>query len=41
MKEGLVLMEAFSIIFNKVILSMNVDQIHLIILIKNYQSGTQ
>ena len=36
MKEGLVLIEAFSIIFNKVILSMNVEQIHLITLIKKY-----
>ena len=41
MKEDLALIEAFSIIFNKVILSMNVEQIHLIILIKNYQSGSQ
>ena len=41
MKEDLVLIEAFSIIFNKVILSMNVEQIHLIILIKKYQSGSQ
>ena len=41
MKEDLVLIEAFSIIFNKVILPMNVEQIHLIILIKKYQSGSQ
>ena len=43
MKKDLVLIEAFSIIFNifyylPVILSMNVEQIHLIILIKKYQS---
>ena len=36
MKEDLVLIEVFSIIFNKVILPMNVEQIHLIILIKKY-----
>ena len=41
MKEDLALIEAFSIIFNKVILSMNVKQIHLIIRIKKYQSGSQ
>ena len=41
MKEDLVLIEAFSIVFNKVILSMNVKQMHLIILIKKYQSGSQ
>ena len=41
MKEDLVLIEAFSIIFNKVILSLNVKQINLIILIKKYQSGSQ
>ena len=41
MKEDLVLIEAFSIIFKKVILSMHVKQIHLIILMKNYQSGSQ
>ena len=41
MKEDLVLIEAFSIIFNKVVLSMNVKQIHLNILIKKYQSGSQ
>ena len=41
MKDYLVLIEAFSIIFNKVILSMNVKQIHLFILIKKYQSGSQ
>ena len=41
MKEDLVLIEAFSIVFHKVILSMNVEQIHLIILIKKYQKGSQ
>ena len=41
MKEDLVLIEAFSIIFNKVILSMKLTQIHLIIPIKKYQSGSQ
>ena len=41
MKEDLVLIEAFFIIFNKVILSMNVEQIQLIILIKKYRSGNQ
>ena len=41
MKEDLVLVEVFSIIFNKVILSIYVEQIHLIILIKKYQSGSQ
>ena len=43
MKEDLVLIEAFSIIFNKVILflSMNVEHIHLIIPIIEYQGGSQ
>ena len=41
MKEDLVLIEVFAIIFNKVILSMNVEQIDLIILTKKYQSGSQ
>ena len=41
MKEDLVLIEAFPIIFNKVILPMNVEQINLIILIKKYQSGKE
>ena len=41
MKEDLVLIGAFSIMFNKVILSMNVKQIHLIILMKKYQSESQ
>ena len=41
MKEVIVLIGAFSIIFNKVILSMNVKQIHLIMLMKKYQSGSQ
>ena len=41
MKEDLVLTEAFSIIFNKVILSMNVEHIHLIIPIIEYQGGSQ
>ena len=41
MKEDLVLIEAFSIIFNKVILSMNVEHIHLIIPVIEYQSGSR
>ena len=41
MKKDLVLIEAFSIIFNKVILSMNVEHIHLIIPIIEYQSGSR
>ena len=32
-KEELVLIEEFSIIFNKVIYSMNVNQVHLILLL--------
>ena len=36
MKEGLVLIEVFSIIFNKVILSMNVEHIHLTIPMMEY-----
>ena len=37
MIEDLVLIEVFSVIFNKVILSMNVERIHLIIPIIEYQ----
>ena len=41
MKEDLVLIEAFSIIFNKVILSMNVNQVYLILLLIKYLHGNQ
>ena len=41
MKEGLVLIEAFSIIFNKVILPMNVEQVYLILLLIKYLHGNQ
>ena len=41
MKEDFVLIEVFPIIFNKVILSMNVEHIHLITPVVKYQSGTQ
>ena len=39
MKEDFVLIEVFPIIFNKVILSMNVEHIHLITPVVKYQSG--
>ena len=41
MKEDLVLIEVFFIIFNKVILSMNVEHIHLSIPIIEYQGGSR
>ena len=41
MKEDLVLKEAFSIIFNKVIFSMNVEHIHFIIPIIEYEGGSR
>ena len=40
-KEGLVLIEDFSIIFNKVIQFMSVKFIHLILIMEKYQSGNQ
>ena len=42
MKEGVVLIEDFSIIFKNVILYMNVNLVHLmLILIKKYLNGDQ
>ena len=41
MKEDLVLMEVFSIIFKKVIFCMNVEHIHLTIPIIEYQGGSR
>ena len=41
MKEDLVLIEAFSIIFNKVILTMNVNRVYLILLLITYLHGNQ
>ena len=41
MKEDFVLIEVFPIIFNEVILSMNVEHIHLITPVVKYQSGSQ
>ena len=42
MKQDLVLREAFSIIFNKIIQYMNVSQVHLVLLlIIKYPHGNQ
>ena len=41
MKEDLVLIEVFSIIFNKVILSMNVNQVYLILRLIKHLHGNQ
>ena len=41
MKEDLVLIEAFSIIFNKVVLPMNANQVYLILLLITYLHGNQ
>ena len=41
MKEDLVLIEDFSIIFKKVILYMNVNLVRLTLLIKKYLNGNQ
>ena len=41
MKEDLVLIETFSIIFKKVVLYMNVNLIHLTLLMIKYLNGNQ
>ena len=41
MKEDLLLIEDFSIIFKKVILYMNVNLVRLTLLIKKYLNGNQ
>ena len=41
MKENLVFAEAFSFIFKKIIWSMSVKWVHLFLIIKKYQSGSQ
>ena len=40
-REDLVLIEDFSIIFNKIILYLNVNQVHLILLLIKYLHGNQ
>ena len=41
MKENLVFSEGFSFIFKKIIESVSVKWVHLFLIIKKYQSGSQ